>query len=96
METNVIIESREVDFFENLLSSDNYSLREPQVEIPSFARSQVETPSEDVEISELCRNKTARKEKVLELYEFIFNLFPSIWLKKMKRVLHELLCMFFK
>lgn len=65
LETNVIIESHEVDFFENILSSDNDSLRETQVEIPSFARSQIETPSDDVETNELRRSKRAQKEKVL-------------------------------
>lgn len=62
METNVNIESQDLEFFEDLLSLDNNSLMEPQVENHSSTRAQVATPFEYVEISEFPRSKRARRK----------------------------------
>jgi Fe2+ transport system protein FeoA len=65
LETNVIIESNDVEFFENSLSSDN-ELREIHNDIPSSSGTQDETSSKDVnESSEPRRSKRTRIAKSL-------------------------------
>lgn len=69
LESNVIIESGDVEFFENSLFSDN-ELREISKEISSSNGTQDETSSKDVDASsETRRSKRTRIKKPFGPYE---------------------------